>query len=152
MAPVAVAGLVLGEHGDSSVVAFSTVRIGGLPLESWAPATTEADKSAMAIKVRRQGYDIVAGKGCTSYGIASAIVRICEAVQRDEQMVLPVSCRLSGEFGIADLCLSLPCILGANGIERVLVPDLDSAELTALARSAAVLRAALDTLDTPAPA
>ena len=152
VAPMAVDGLVLGEHGDSSVVAFSTVRIGGLPLQSWAPATTDADKIALAIKVRKEGYDIVGGKGFTSFGIASAIVRICEAVQRDEQMVLPVSCRLSGEFEITDLCLSLPCILGAAGIERVLVPDLATAELTALARSAAVLRTALDRLDTPTPA
>ncbi|MBC7522755.1 MAG: L-lactate dehydrogenase [Sandarakinorhabdus sp.] len=152
VAPMAVAGLVIGEHGDSSVAAFSTVRVGGLPLESWAPATTETDKAALAARVRQRGYDIVGGKGFTSFAIASAIVRICEAVLRDEKIVLPVSCSLSGEFGIADLCLSLPCIVGAAGIERVLVPDLDAAELAGLAQSAAILRAALDALDTPVPA
>jgi L-lactate dehydrogenase len=150
IAPMAVAGLVLGEHGDSAVAAFSTVRIGGLPLESWAPATTRTDKDALTARVRQQGYDIVGGKGFTSFGIASAIVRICEAVLRDERTVLPVSCLLSGEFGIADLCLSLPCIVGAAGIENVLVPDLEAAERADLARSAAILRAALAALDTPA--
>jgi L-lactate dehydrogenase len=152
VAPMAVDGFVLGEHGDSSVSAFSTVRIGGLPLHYWEPAITNADKSALAIKVRREGYDIVEGKGFTSFGIATAIVRICEAVQRDEQMVLPVSCRLSGEFGISDLYLSLPCILGAAGVERVLVPDLTPAELAALTLSATRLRAALAALDQPASA
>ena len=152
VAPMAVEGFVLGEHGDSSVSAFSTVRIGGLPLHAWEPAMTDADRSALAIKVRREGYDIVEGKGFTSFGIASAIVRICEAVQRDEHMVLPVSCRLSGEFGISDLYLNLPCILGADGIERVLVPDLDAEELAALALSAATLRSALGTLDHSVPA
>lgn len=151
VAPPAVDGLVLGEHGDSSVVAFSTVRIGGLPLRSWAPATTDADQAALAIAVRREGYEIVAGKGFTSFGIATAIVRICEAVVRDEHIVLPVSCRLSGELDIADLYLSLPCIIGAAGVERILLPDLDATELAALARSAAALRAALGRLDTPAP-
>jgi len=152
VAPMAVEGFVLGEHGDSSVSAFSSVRIGGLPLRSWEPAMTNTDKSALAIKVRRKGYDIVDGKGFTSFGIATAIVRICEAVQRDEHMVLPVSCRLSGEFGISDLHLSLPCILGASGVEHVLLPDLDEAELAALSRSAATLRVALGTLDQPVPA
>jgi len=152
VAPMAVEGSVLGEHGDSSVSAFSTVRVGGLPLQLWEPAMTDADRSALAIKVHREGYDIVDGKGFTSFGIATAIVRICEAVQRDEHMVLPVSCRLTGEFGIADLFLSLPCVLGAAGIERVLVPDLEATELAALARSAATLRSALATLDQREPA
>jgi L-lactate dehydrogenase len=152
VAPMAVEGFVLGEHGDSSVSAFSTVRIGGLPLQSWEPGMTAADRTALAVQVRREGYDIVGGKGFTSFGIATAIVRICEAVQRDEHMVLPVSCWLSGEFGIAELYLSLPCLLGAAGIERVLVPDLDPAEVADLARSAATLRSALATLDQPASA
>lgn len=149
VAPMAVDGLVIGEHGDTSVSAFSTVRIGGLPLRSWAPDASEADRAAMAIKVRSEGYAIVGGKGYTSFGIATAIVRICEAVHRDEHMVLPVSCLLSGEFGISALYLSLPCMLGATGIERVLVPNLDAAEVVALTRSAVVLRAALAQLDAP---
>jgi L-lactate dehydrogenase len=150
VAPMAVEGHVLGEHGDTSVTAFSTVRIGGLPLQSWLPTTSDADKAALAIKVRQDGYDIVSGKGFTSFGIATAIVRICEAIQRDEHMVLPVSCQLNGQFGVFGLYLSLPCILGAEGIERVLVPDLDAAELAGFARSAATLRSALAKLDQPA--
>jgi L-lactate dehydrogenase len=146
VAPMAVEGLVLGEHGDSSVVAFSTVRIGGLPLASWAPVTP-TDLAALAARVRREGYDIIDGKGFTSFGIATAIVRICEAIQRDEHAVLPVSSLLSGQFGISGLFLSLPCRLGATGIEQVVQPDLAATERAALAHSAATLRAALAALD-----
>lgn len=152
VAPMAVDGLVLGEHGDTSVTAFSTVRIGGLPLQSWAPTTSDADRSALEIEVRREGYDIVGGKGFTSFGIATAIVRICEAIQRDEHVVLPVSCQLNGEFDISGLYLSLPCILGTAGIERVLMPDLDAGERLAFDHSAATLRAAILGLDSLHPA
>ena len=152
VAPMAVEGLVLGEHGDTSVTAFSTIRIGGLPLDRWPQASSDAERRALAVQVRQEGYDIINGKGFTSFGIATAIVRICEAVQRDEKAVLPVSCRLSGEFGISDLCLSLPCVLGAGGIERILPPALDVAEIAALGHSAATLRAALARLDAPVTA
>ncbi|KAB7643706.1 L-lactate dehydrogenase [Polymorphobacter fuscus] len=143
VATMAVEGLVLGEHGDTSVTAFSTIRIGGLPLDHWLPASNGSDRTALAVQVRQEGYDIVSGKGFTSFGIATAIVRICEAIQRDENAVLPVSCRLTGEFGIDDLYLSLPCILGRGGIKRILPPALDPAEIEALRHSADTLRAAL---------
>jgi L-lactate dehydrogenase len=144
VAPGAIHGFVLGEHGDSEVAAFSSLRIGGQPLESFAP---EADLPAVAEEVRAAAYRIIEGKGFTSFGIATAIVRICEAIVRDERAILPVSARLSGEFGIDDLHLSMPCILGAGGIERVLLPDLDEREKAALKRSAEILRDALARLD-----
>jgi L-lactate dehydrogenase len=96
----------------------------------------------VAQEVREAAYAIVRGKGYTSWGVATAIVRICEAVARDEHAVLPVSTLLTGEFGIEGVHLSLPCVLGAGGIERVLVPELDAAEVAALRASAAILGAA----------
>lgn len=142
VAPSAVDGLVLGEHGDSEVVAFSTVRIGGTTLDQFLGDTPLA-RDAIASDVRRAAYAIIRGKGSTSFGVATAIVRICEAIHRDERVVLPVSTLLTGQYGIDDLYLSLPCIIGARGVERVLTPDLDAGEQAGLHASAEALRRTL---------
>jgi L-lactate dehydrogenase len=147
VAPAALEGLVLGEHGDSEVAAFSTVRVGGLTLEGFANDGEPFDHDALAKDVREAGYLIVSGKGYTSFGIATAVVRICEAIIRNERAILPVSTFLTGEFGIADVFLSLPCILGSGGVERILLPDLSAEERGALRRSAEVIRQAVATLD-----
>jgi L-lactate dehydrogenase len=143
VAPGSIDGFVIGEHGDTEVAAFSTVRIGGMTLEAFcAESKLELDRAALAVDVRDAGYRIVHGKGYTSFGIATALVRICEAIVRDEQAVLAVSTLLTGQYGIDGLCLSLPCILGANGIGRVLSPAVDAAEGEGLVASASVLRKA----------
>lgn len=149
VAPGAIDGYVLGEHGDSEVAAFSTVRIGGLSLAEFTGADGEIDKHAIADEVRCGGYRVIEGKGYTSFGIATAIVRITEAVLRDEHAVLPVSSLVENAYGMDAVCLSLPAVISGSGIERVLLPDLDNAEQDALRASAATLRAALATLDTP---
>ena len=145
VAPGAIHAQVLGEHGDSEVAAFSGVRVGGVALEAFAPGAV--DRPAVAKEVREAAYAIVGGKGYTSWGVATAIVRICEAVVRDEHAVLPVSTLTTGELGIEGVYLSLPCALGAAGVERVLVPDLDAGEIAALRASAAILREAGAALD-----
>ena len=147
IAPTAIEALVLGEHGDSEVAAFSTVRVGGMTLDTFAAGGPPLDKAMIATAVRTAGYDIIAGKGYTSFGIATAIVRICEAIIRDEHAVLPVSTMLDGAFGISGLYLTLPCIIGRAGRERILSPELNSAEQSSLRESAAVLRAAIKQLD-----
>ena len=146
IAPSAVEALVLGEHGDSEVAAFSTVRAGGIDLDTYLDGQP-MDRAAIAHDVMRAGYTINHGKGYTSFGVATAIVRICEAIARDEHVVLPVATRLTGQFGIDDLYLSLPCLVGAAGVLRVLTPDLSADERRALAASAAALRDTLDGLD-----
>lgn len=141
VAPGAIHGQVLGEHGDSEVAALSGVRVGGLGLEQFAPGAV--DRAEVAREVGEAAYRIVSGKGYTSFGVATAIVRICEALVRGERAVLPVSTLLTGEFGIEGLYLSLPCVLGSGGVERVLVPELDAGETAALRASAQVLRKAM---------
>jgi L-lactate dehydrogenase len=101
------------------------------------------DRAAIAHDVMRAGYTISEGKGYTSFGVATAIVRICEAVYRDERVVLPVSTLLTGQYGIDDLYLSLPCLIGADGVLRVLTPELTDREQAALGNSADVLRQTL---------
>ena len=140
VASSAVEGFVLGEHGDSEVVAFSTLRVAGLPLEGFGEF--RVDEGRLALDVRQAGYEIIAGKGYTSFGVATAIVHICEAIARDERTVLPVSTLLTGEFGIQDIYLSLPCVIGSLGVERVLLPALTGAEEESLRISAKVLRKA----------
>jgi L-lactate dehydrogenase len=146
VAPGAVDAIVLGEHGDSEVAAFSGVRIGGMPLAAFAPETA-AKHEAIANDVRQAAYAIINGKGHTSFGIATAIVRICEAILRDERTVLPVSALLTGEYGISEVYLSLPCILGAGGIQRILQPELVPSEVLGLRASASMLRHARLNLD-----
>lgn len=141
VAPGSVEGFVLGEHGDSEVAILSSLRVGGQALELFAPGSIDGPRLATA--VRDAGYDIIAGKGHTSFGIATAAVRICEAIIRDERAILPVSSHLTGQLGISDLYLSMPCLVGAEGIEQVLVPELTEAEIKALLGSADVVRDAL---------
>ncbi len=142
----AVDGMVLGEHGDSEVVAFSTLRIAGLDMTSFAYPDQAPDPRQMAEKVRQAAYQIIGGKGYTSFGIATAIVRLCEAIGRDEKAVLPVSTYLTGQLGVEGIYLSLPCVLGAMGVERVLTPSLSGEEMDRLRRSAAILQEAAHTL------
>ena len=148
VAPESLAGFVLGEHGDSEVAAFSTVRIGGLTLDDFVLFGEHLDHDVIARDVREAGYRIISGKGHTSFGIATAVVRICEAIIRNERAILPVSTLLTGEFGIVDVFLSLPCVLGEGGIERILLPDISVEEKDALHRSAEVIRQVMSTLET----
>lgn len=136
--------MILGEHGDSSFAALSLTRIGGIPIDHFA-AAAPVDTAQLEGDVRQAAYRIVKGKGYTSFGVATAVVRICEAIVRDEQAILPVSAMLNGQYGVSDLYLSLPCILGAAGVERILEPALTETEIANFRRSADVVRAALDT-------
>jgi len=150
VAPGSIEGLVLGEHGDSEVACFSTVRIGGMALDQFCANREGLGRTSIAHQVRDAGYDIVNGKGYTSWGVATAIVRICEAIVRDERAILPVSTLLSGQYGLSGLCLSLPCVLGAGGVRRILTPELAPDEAAGLAASANVLRTAFAALSTTA--
>jgi L-lactate dehydrogenase len=146
VAPSSVDALVLGEHGDSEVAMLSAARIGGMALHDFSQAARELDQSATRAAVRDAAYDIIAGKGFTSFGVATAIVRICEAIVRNERAVLPVSTRLSGLPGFPDIWMSMPCIIGVGGVERMLVPVMSNEEEAGLRASAMKLCAAFDDL------
>ncbi len=140
VAPASVDAFVIGEHGDSEVAAFSSARVAGLSLDAFADP--DPNRAAIGEQVRTAAYRIIAGKGYTSWGVATAIVRICEAIVRDERVALPVSTLLAGELGVSGVYLSLPCILGAGGVERVLVPELSEVEAAAFRASGEVVREA----------
>ena len=93
-------------------------------------------------RVRRAGPEVAARKGSTTFAIASCVTRICQAILRDERSVLPVSTLLTGQYGIRDVYLSTPCVVGARGVEQVIELPLNETELKDLRASADVLREA----------
>ncbi|WP_454044585.1 L-lactate dehydrogenase [Cellulosimicrobium sp. Marseille-Q8652] len=137
---------IAGEHGDSEIPLWSSATIGGVPLLEWPgiaghPPLSEDAREAIAREVVESAYRIIEGKGATNYAVGLAATRIIEAVLGDEHRLLPVSTLLDGDYGIHDVCLSLPTLLDRRGAsERVDVP-LSDAELTGLQGSAESLRA-----------
>lgn len=139
---------ILGEHGDSEVPAWSLTNIAGTPLDKYCLTCTGiencCDKDELFEQVRDSAYKIIKGKGATYYAVGLAVRRIIEAILRNEHSILPVSNLITGQYGIWDVCLSLPCIVNANGIERILVLPLDSVEIHNLRESARIIRTHLN--------
>jgi L-lactate dehydrogenase len=134
---------IIGEHGDSEIAAFSSATIAGVPLREYAESAKGIEPHTLLQRVRSAAPDIIRHKGYTSFAIASCVARICEAILRDEHAVLPVSTLLQGEYGIEGVYLSVPCIIGRAGIERVIEIPLDESERAGLHASAQVLRQSL---------
>jgi L-lactate dehydrogenase len=142
-APQSVHAYVLGEHGDSEVLAWSAARAGSLPVAAFAAqvgaALTDDVRARIDDGVRRAAYRIIAGKGATWHGIGAGLARIVRAVAGDEQAVLSVSVRREAILGIGPVALSVPRVVGRTGVTADLMPDLDQQETTALAASARLL-------------
>lgn len=145
--PRSVHAYILGEHGDSEVPVWSTATIGGVPLVDHTIAGKPFDREAMVrlfANVRDAAQEIISRKGYTNTAIGTAIARLVRAVLEDQRSVLPVSRRLDGQYGIDDVCLSIPTIVGRHGAADTLLPKLDELESTGLRRSAKILRERLD--------
>lgn len=141
--PRAVDAFIIGEHGDSEIAVWSAARVAGLPLKKFPGADKLPAPAKMLETIRQAAPEIVKRKGNTSYAIGLCVRRICEAILRDERMALPVSTLLQGEYGIRGVYLGTPCILGKNGVERVIELELNKTEKAGLLKSADVLRQAL---------
>lgn len=141
---------VLGEHGDSEFVAWSNVNIAGMNINEASDAfggiMGDYDYINIANETRNAAYEIINRKKATYYGIAASAARICEAILRDEKSILPLSVRLSGQYGLQDVYLSLPAIVGQHGVIKVLAPYLSEEEEGKLHASAKVLADAFDSL------
>jgi L-lactate dehydrogenase len=147
-------GYILGEHGDSEFAAWSLTHVGGMPIADYCAqcrrcSEAEVKREEIVERVRRSAYHIIGYKGSTYYAIGLALVRIVGAILRDEHSVLTVSCRLEGEYGLSDICLSVPCVLSREGISRVVVSQLPANEQAELEKSAAVLKATLAQVRAP---
>ena len=139
---------IIGEHGDSELPVFSSANISGLDLAHFCGeergACSDADLENLFIRTRDAAYSIIRAKGSTYYGIAEATRRIVTAICRDESAILPVSVAPEGAYGLSDISISLPAILGREGVKRVLQMPLSDEEWGMLRRSAAQMRGVLD--------
>jgi len=135
---------IAGEHGDTEIALWSSASIGGVPLRSWRPPDDqpldEAELDDILDEVRTSAYRIVEGKGATNFAIGLAGLRILEAIERDERRVLPVTGLAEGAYGLDDVCLSLPRIVGRDGVTHIVDVPLHDGELDGLRRSAEAIR------------
>ena len=148
ISPQSVHAYVMGEHGSSSLVSFSTASIGGLNIDDYAakmnkPINAEFKKQ-MASDVIDAGFKIYRGKKATYYGIASSLVRICEAIIKNERKELTVSTVHEEVLGVKDVCLSLPVIVGRNGAYSAVIPNLNASEKEQLKKSAEIMKDAFN--------
>ena len=114
---------IIGEHGDSELVVWSGAQVAGIHINHFCELrghfNHEEAMERLAQEVRDSAYEIIERKGATYYGVAVAVKRIATAIVKDGHAVLPVSSLMQGEFGLNDLCLSMPTVIGQNGVEKV---------------------------------
>lgn len=142
---------IIGEHGDSEIVAWSSANISGVPLDSFCELRghrhhkeAEAD---IAETVKNSAYEIISKKRATYFGVAMAVKRICEAIVRDERSILPVSTAMTGAYGIDGVVLSMPCVVGQSGIETQVPIELTKDEVKALRKSAETLKTIYESIE-----
>jgi L-lactate dehydrogenase len=144
---------VVGEHGDSQVPLLSTARIGGTPLKEFCqqghPSDCEETLQGIADSARNGGQEILRAKGATNFGISAALTRIATAILRDEHAVLTVSTVVPETLELGQVCLSVPAIVGREGVQRLLPLRLSDGEDSALKRSAQILERHISTLEPP---
>lgn len=140
--PRSVHAYILGEHGDSEVPIWSNANIAGQNLKGHTVLGHPWDKEAMRAlfeQARSAAYEIIERKGYTNTAIGVVIARILRAILEDQRVVLPLSIRPNGAYGLHDVVLSTPCVLGIEGVARTVSPDLTNSEHAALKASAEAL-------------
>ncbi|MFY9534775.1 lactate/malate family dehydrogenase, partial [Clostridium sp.] len=146
-----VEGYVLGEHGDSEFVAWSELSIGNIPVKSFSEQfNIEWDKeteNVIATDVKNAAYEVINRKGATAFSVALALVRIVEAFLGDEKSILTVSTLLEDYLGVSNAYLSVPTIVGKNGIEKVLDISLSDEEKVKFINSANLMKEYIDSID-----
>ena len=142
---------IIGEHGDSELAAWSDARVGGLPIHDFCELRGYYDHDTSMEKifnsVKNSAYEIISKKHATYYGIAMSVKRICECIIRNERSILPISSMMHGEYGISGISLSMPAIVGLNGIETHVPISLDADEAEKLRESAETLKKIAAELD-----
>ena len=151
LSPKDVNAYTLGEHGDSIVVPWSLITIAGMPMGSYCTGTCHRHNGCGKVElkeieddVRTAGARVISAKGATYYAIAMSVRLICEMVIRDTGGILTVSSGVGGAYGLPDVCLSLPFVLGAEGIRKMIKPPLDEDEQAALMRSGQTLKEVIE--------
>ncbi|QDT62912.1 lactate/malate dehydrogenase family protein [Calycomorphotria hydatis] len=137
-----VSALILGEHGDSMVPLWSTAQVAGLPLDKW-PGVSPNLLSSVEKKTRGSGAEVIAKKGGAGFAVGVTIAEVIHSIALDRRRTLPVSSLQTGAYGIRDVCLSVPTVVGRAGILGTVEVELWPKERTALSNSANVLKATL---------
>ncbi len=150
--PRSIHAFIIGEHGDSEFPAWSSANVSGIEISRFCEMRGyfydhDEHKAQIADDVKNAAYEIISKKHATYYGVAMATKRICEAIVRDEKSVLPVSHIQHGRFGIEDVALSIPVIVGKDGIESEVPFSLNDDEIERLRASAKTLREVLRSCD-----
>jgi len=139
---------IIGEHGDSEVAAWSATNVAGMPFELFCQGCpcgcTLGDKDEIFQSVRNAAYEIIEKKGATFYAIGLAVRRIVQAILRNESVILTVSSLMEGQYGVSDVCVSLPSVVDESGVSRVLEMTLSEDESGMFRASAESLRANLE--------
>ena len=140
--------LIIGEHGDSEVAVYSSANISGVDLDEffriWGKGTDKESLHNIYEEVKNSAYAIIERKGATFYAIARVVKRIAQALIRDENTILTVSSLVEGHYGISNVCLGLPSVVGRDGVKQMIDTPLDEDEMMRLTASAQKLRQVLD--------
>lgn len=148
--PSSVHAYILGEHGDSEVPIWSQANIGGKSLinnKILGKAFNQEAMDDIFQKSKNAAYEIIARKGFTNSAIGVVIARIVKGILEDEKSVMPVSVYWDGEYGIQDVCMSLPSVIGLEGVKNRMIPDLNDEEIEGLKNSAGILSESLEGID-----
>jgi len=142
---------ILGEHGDSEFAAWSMTHVAGMAINGYCKICGKCDnwtveREKIAQEVKDSAYHIINYKGATYYAIAMALVRIVGTILQDQNSILTVSTLLDGEYGIKDVCLSVPCLVGQDGIKRIIEAKIMPGEKESLMKSASILQSTLQNL------
>lgn len=146
-------GMIIGEHGDTELPAWSLLNISGVNISSLTPSDrfylSQEDQEEIYGNTKNAAYQIISKKGATFYAIALSLARICEAILGDQKSILPVSVYLEDYKGINDVCLGIPSIVGRNGVEEILDIPLNEEEEEKLMVSAKQLKSFIDLIEFP---
>ena len=145
VAPDSMGAYLIGEHGDSEVPVYSHVNLMGENISALPEYNKKAAEQAY-LKTKNAAYDIICKKGATYYAIALAVERVVRAILYDENHIFPVSSLLTGQYGLKDVCLSLPAVVGRMGIKKVMEIKLSPDELEKLRRSAKIVRETIESV------
>lgn len=151
--PRSIHGMIIGEHGDTELPAWSLLNISGVNISSLTPSyrfyLSPEDQDEIYSNTKNAAYQIISKKGATFYAIALSLARICEAILGDQKSILPVSVYLEDYKGINDICLGIPSIVGRNGVEEILDIPLNVEEEEKLRVSAKQLKSFIDLIEFP---
>lgn len=142
---------IIGEHGDTEVAAWSLTNVAGSPFTQYCnfcqKGCHDSEKKAIVDEVKNAAYKIIERKNATYYAVALAVRRIVESIFRDENSILTVSTLLKGQYGVRDICLSLPTIVGNAGVKKILEMPLSEDEINSFIKSANTLKEVISTLN-----